>query len=227
MGDSSIYGHIAIAAVVLIAAFGAPLPVASMLTAAGVLAAHGKVNIATLVIVSSVAAIAGDGLGYVVGRFGLRWFGKWMAARPARGSNDPVGWLRKGITRLVASKSMRQAAGWSDAVLERRGSMGVLIVLTRTVLAAFGPFVNVLSGVRRYHIGRFFLYDALGELAWVGMYVGIGYIAGAEGDGAMDALTNPVVIAVMVALAVIPMLFTARIKPQPQPVYLTTDSSGD
>lgn len=211
----------------LIAAFGAPLPVASMLTAAGVLAAHGQMNIATLVIVSSIAAIAGDGLGYVVGRFGMGWFAKWTASRPARGANDPVGWVRRGLQRLAESKSARQAAGWSNAVLERRGSMGVLIVLTRTVLAAFGPFVNVLSGVRRYHIGRFFLYDALGELAWVGMYVGIGYVAGVEGDGAMDALTNPIVIAVMVALAVIPMLFTARIKPQPQPVYLTNDPSGD
>jgi membrane protein DedA with SNARE-associated domain len=224
---SSIYSHLAIAVIVLIAAFGAPLPVASMLTAAGVLAANGKMNIATLVIVSSVAAIAGDGLGYVLGRFGLRWFAKWAAARPARGSNDPVGWLRKGLHRLVESKSMRQAAGWSDAMLARRGSMGILIVLTRTVLAAFGPFVNVLSGVRRYHIGRFFLYDALGELAWVGMYVGIGYVAGIEGDGAVDALTNPIVITVMIALAVLPMLFTMRIKPQPQPVYLSSDFSAD
>src|SRR5689334_8916316 len=132
----NIYSHLAIAAAVLIAAFGAPLPVASMLTAAGVLAANGKMNIATLVIVSSVAAIAGDGLGYVLGRFGGRWFAKWTEARPARGSNDPVGWLRVGIRRLMESKSMRQAAGWSDAMLERRGSMGILIVLTRTVLAA-------------------------------------------------------------------------------------------
>src|SRR3954467_13542276 len=106
MGDSSIYSHIAIAVVVLVAAFGAPLPVASMLTAAGVLAAHGKMNIGTLIIVSSVAAIAGDGLGYVVGRFGIGWFAKWTASRPARGSNDPVGWLHKGMKRLVASKSM-------------------------------------------------------------------------------------------------------------------------
>jgi membrane-associated protein len=227
MGDSAIYSHLAIAIVVLIAAFGAPLPVASMLTAAGVLAAHGKMNIATLILVSSIAAIAGDGLGYLLGRFGMGWLAKWTASRPARGTNDPVGWLRKGVQRLVESKSMRQAAGWSDAVLARRGSMGILIVLTRTVLAAFGPFVNVLSGVRRYHIGRFLLYDALGELAWVGMYVGIGYVAGIEGDGAIDALTNPIVIAVMVALAVIPMLFTARIKPQPQPVYLISESAGD
>src|SRR5579885_825804 len=76
MGDTSTYGHLAIAALVLVAAFGAPLPVASVLAAAGVLAAHGKMNIVTLITVASVAAVAGDGLGYVLGRFGLRWFAK-------------------------------------------------------------------------------------------------------------------------------------------------------
>src|SRR5215472_5905681 len=139
MGDISTYGHLAIAALVLVAAFGAPLPVAGVLTPVGVLAAHGKMNIVTLVTVSSVAAIAGDGLGYILGRFGIRWFAKRIAARPTWGSSAVPGWLRTGVRRLVESQSVRRAASWSDAMLAHRGNMGILILVKRTVLAAFGP----------------------------------------------------------------------------------------
>ncbi|MHB8647936.1 MAG: DedA family protein, partial [Thermomicrobiales bacterium] len=72
----------------------------------------------------------------------------------------------------------------------------------------------------RYSLGRFLVYDAIGEILWAGTYVGFGYLAGEQGGDAMSVLTNPYVIVAMVALTILPMLVTARIKPQPQPVYL-------
>ena len=219
MSDMTLYSHIAIAVVVLIAAFGLPLPVAGMLTAAGVLAAHGEMNIGLLVVMAAAGAILGDALGYVAGRFGVRWFAGRATARDTRVAAS-MAWLKRVARRVLTWKSVRQAAGWSDAMLERRGSMGVLILLSRTVLAAFGPVVNVVSGARRYPLGRFLLYDAIGEILWAGTYVGFGYLAGEQGEDTMSVLTNPYVIAGMIALTVIPILVTARIKPQPQPVPL-------
>lgn len=225
MSDSTLYSHIAVAAVVLIAAFGLPLPVAGMLTAAGVLAAHGELNIGLLVIVTAAGAVLGDALGYVAGRLGVRWFARRATARDSRVAAS-MRWLKRLASRVLAWRSVRQATGWSTAMLDRRGSMGVLILLSRTVLAAFGPVVNVVSGARRYSLGRFLLYDAIGEILWAGTYVGFGYIAGEQGEDAMSILTNPYVIAATVALTVIPMAITARIKPQPQPIYIE-ESIGD
>ncbi len=225
MSDTIFYSHIAIALVVLIAAFGLPLPVAGMLTAAGVLAAHGEMNIVLLVVMAAAGAILGDALGYVAGRFGVRWFASRGTARDTRVAAS-MEWLKRIARRVFAWKSVRQAAGWSDVMLEQRGSMGVLILLSRTVLAAFGPVVNVVSGARRYSLGRFLLYDAIGEILWAGTYVGFGYLAGEQGEDTMSVLTNPYVIAGMVALTVIPILITARIKPRPQPLYAET-SGGD
>jgi membrane protein DedA with SNARE-associated domain len=225
MSDSVLYSHIAVALVVLIAAFGLPLPVAGMLTAAGVLAAHGQMNIGLLILLSAAGAILGDALGYVAGRFGVRWLAGRATARDTRVAAS-MRWLNRIAHRALAWKSVRRAAGWSNAMLEQRGSMGVLILLSRTVLAAFGPVVNIVSGARRYSLGRFLLYDAIGEILWAGTYVGFGYLAGEQGADAMSVLTNPYVIVGAVALTIIPMLVTARIKPQPQPVAIKT-SIGD
>ncbi|MCA1669192.1 MAG: VTT domain-containing protein [Thermomicrobia bacterium] len=219
MSDTTLYSHIAIALVVLIAAFGLPLPVAGMLTAAGVLAAHGEMNIGLLIVLSAAGAILGDALGYVAGRLGVRWLARRATARDARVAAS-MRWLKMTLDRVFDWKFVRQATGWSDAMLDRRGSMGLLILLSRTVLTAFGPVVNIVSGARRYSLGRFLLYDAVGEIVWAGTYVGFGYLAGEQGQDAMSVLTNPYVIAGMIALTVIPMLVTARIKPQPQPVSI-------
>jgi membrane protein DedA with SNARE-associated domain len=221
MSDSTLYTHLAIAVVVLFAAFGLPLPVAGMLTAAGVLAAHGELNIGVLIVIAAACAILGDALGYVAGRFGVHWFIRRGTARDTRVTAS-MRRLKSVVNRMLAWRSVRQATGWSTAMLDRRGSMGVLILLSRTVLAAFGPVVNVVSGARRYSLGRFLLYDAIGEILWAATYVSFGYLAGEQGGDAVSILTNPYVIAAMVALTVIPMIVTARIKPQAAPVYIDT-----
>lgn len=214
MFDNTLYSHIAIALIVLIAAFGLPLPVAGMLTAAGVLAAHGQMHIVLLIGLAAMGAILGDALGYVAGRLGLQFFVGRATARDTR-VNASMRRMKRAVTRVLAWKTVRQATGWSDAMLERRGSMGVLILLSRTVLAAFGPVVNVISGARRYSLGQFLLYDAIGEFLWAGTYVGLGFLAGTQGDDTMSVLTNPTVIVGSIAITVIPMAITARIKLRP------------
>jgi membrane-associated protein len=192
-----------------------------MLTAAGVLAAHGQLNIGVLVVIAAACAILGDALGYVAGRLGIRWFARRGTARDRRVTAS-MRRLKAVINRVLAWKSVRQATGWSTAMLDRRGSMGVLILLSRTVLAAFGPVVNVVSGAPRSPLGRFLLYDAIGEILWAATYVGFGYLAGTQGGDTMSILTNPYVIAATVAFTAIPMIVTARIKPQAEPVYIDT-----
>ncbi len=216
MRDLSTYCGLAVAAILFLGSFGLPIPVPlfGVLIAAGVFAAQGKVNVVLLIALTASAAIFGDTLGYLSGYLGERWYRRRDTGPDGCVPEPPHG-MRKPIAKALASRAVRRALAWSNERLARGGGMGALIVLTRIVFGAFGPVVNILCGVRRYPIGRFLLYDALGETVWAGVYIGIGFIAGAQGNDAKSVLTNPIMIGVMIALIVIPAVLTMRIGQPP------------
>ena len=212
----------AITAIIPLGAFGFPMPVplAGLLAAAGVFAAHGQLCVALLIALAAGGAVLGDTLGYATGRLGMRVYLRRGTASDSHASLS-VGWLRRLVAKVLASRIVMRAVEWSSGRLSGGGSMAVLIVLSRTVLGAFGPVINILSGVRRYPMGRFLLYDAVGEFIWVGAYVGIGFAVGMRGGDANDLLRNPVAIASSIALMILPMAITARIKPSPHVLRLS------
>ncbi len=203
----------AITAIILLGAFGFPMPVplAGLLAAAGVFAAHGQLCVALLIALAAGGAVLGDTLGYATGRLGMRVYLRRGTASDSHASLS-AGWLRRLVAKVLASRIVTRSVEWEAF---GGGSMAVLIVLSRTVLGAFGPVINILSGVRRYPVGRFLLYDAVGEFIWVGAYVGIGFAVGMRGGDANDLMRNPVAIAFTIALMILPMAITARIKPAP------------
>jgi len=217
MSDFSTYCGLAVAVIVFLGSFGAPIPVplSGVLIAAGVFAAQGKVGVVPLIALTTSAATLGDTLGYCSGHLGARWYRQRDAGPDGRVPGPPHG-MRRLIAKVLASRAVGRALAWSNERLAHGGSMGALIVLTRIVFGTFGPVVNILSGVRRYPIGRFLLYDALGETVWAGVYIGIGFVAGAQGNDAKSVLTNPIMIGVMVALIVIPAALTLRIGQPPK-----------
>jgi len=195
--DATLLAYLAIAAVVFVAAAGVPLPVSGALTGAGALAAAAKLDLVVLVLVASSSAVAGDVLGYTTGQMSRRWFRLgWQTRAP---------WLIWLHRRTLGSSSVRQVVGWCDTMLRLRGGMGVALLLSRTVLAAFGPVVNVVSGARHYPLRRFLVYDIAGELIWAGTYVGFGFLVGSPGDDVLTVLTNPTVIAAGLLLTLAPM----------------------
>jgi len=216
MSNLSTYCGLAVAVIVFLGSFGAPIPVplSGVLIAAGVFAAQGKVGVVPLIALATGAATFGDTLGYCSGHLGARWYRRRDTGPDGYVPQSPHG-MRKLIAKVLASRAVGRALAWSNGRLARGGSMGALIVLTRIVFGTFGPVVNILSGARRYPIGRFLLYDALGEAVWAGVYIGIGFIAGAQGSDAKSVLTNPIMVGVMVALIVVPAALTLRIGQPP------------
>ena len=73
------YGLPALFIVVAIAAIGVPLPVTLLLIVTGSLAAQGTIDIWWAIAVATVAASAGDQIGYAIGR----WGGKELVLRLA------------------------------------------------------------------------------------------------------------------------------------------------
>ena len=139
-------------AVILIAAVGMPFPVSLMLVAAGSFAKQGELSLLPVILVGSLAAILGDQIGYGL----ARWRGRHFIVRISRG--------------LGGETKIKKA----EALTRRWGGPGIFF--SRWLVTELGPWVNVTSGIARYPWRRFILWDVLGEVLWVVLYVMLGYL---------------------------------------------------
>jgi membrane-associated protein len=148
----SLYGVPALSVVLLVGCIGLPMPASLMLMAAGSFVEQGELSSWRVIGMAICASIAGDNIGYAIGR----WGGYRLIRRVS-------GWIG-GESRL------RQAENWT----RRWGGPGIF--LTRWLLTPFGPLVNLTSGIAEYSWPRFLLFDAAGEMLWVLLYVTLGKI---------------------------------------------------
>ncbi|GIG90762.1 DedA family protein [Plantactinospora endophytica] len=131
------------------------LPGETALLLGGALAATGQVSLPAMVVVSTVAAIAGDSVGYEIGR----WTGPPLRrSRPGRWIGEER-WTR--AERFVA----------------RHGPLAVLLGRWVGVLRTLVP---ALAGMNRMPYRRFLLFNALGGAGWATAVVLLGYLAGAS-----------------------------------------------
>jgi membrane protein DedA with SNARE-associated domain len=146
------YGSPALFVVVLIAAMGAPLPVTLLLIVTGSLVAQGTMNLWPAIAIASVGSVAGDQIGYLIGR----WGGKRLVAR--------FGGL------IGHAERIRQF----DEKAKHRG--GAAIFFSRWLVTALGPWINLASGAGDYSWLRFTLWDFLGESFGAALYIWLGLI---------------------------------------------------
>lgn len=133
--------------------FGFVLPGETAAILGGVLAAQGKVSVLWLSTVVVVAAIAGDSVGYQIGR---RFGPAILRSR----------FLRRHAKRVHAGQDM----------LRRWGPGSVFLGRFVAVLRAMVP---ALVGMSRMSYRRFLLFNALGAVVWGVGCVVLGYVAGA------------------------------------------------
>jgi len=145
------YGLPVLFGVILLCSVGIPFPISLMLVAAGSFVEQGEMKLWQVIAVGSLAAVLGDQIGYGLSR----WGGRRLINRITR--------------RLGIENKIKEAE-----VLTKRWS-GAGIFFSRWLITALGPWVNVASGVAGYPWRRFLLWDVLGEVLWVVLYVCIGY----------------------------------------------------
>jgi membrane-associated protein len=146
-----VYGLPVLFGVVTIAAVGVPFPVSLMLVAAGSFAEQGNLKLWQVMMVASVAAILGDQIGYGLSR----WGGRRVILKIGR--------------RLGGESKIKKAEAFS----KRWGGAGIFF--SRWLITELGPWLNVTSGVAAYPWRKFLLWDVLGEILWVVVYVLLGY----------------------------------------------------
>jgi membrane protein DedA with SNARE-associated domain len=146
-----LYGLPVLFGVILICSIGIPFPISLMLVAAGSFVEQGEMKLWQVIAVASVGAVLGDQVAYGLSR----WGGRRVINR---------------ISRKIGAEAHLKKA---EALTKRWSGAGIF--LSRWLITAFGPWVNIASGISAYPWRRFLLWDVLGEVVWVILYVGIGY----------------------------------------------------
>jgi membrane-associated protein len=128
------------------------LPGDSLLFAVGALAAAGVVDLITILVLLTAAAIIGDNTNYFIGRaVGPRVF------------TEHSRWLKR--EHLLRTQRFYEQHGGKTVVMAR------FVPIVRT----FAPFV---AGVGRMHYPRFIAFDVGGGSLWVGSFGLLGYFFG-------------------------------------------------
>jgi membrane protein DedA with SNARE-associated domain len=146
------YGSPALFVVVLVSAIGVPLPVTLLLIVTGSLVAQGAMNLWWAIAIASVGQVAGDQIGYGIGR----WGGKKLIAR--------FGGLIGHADRI--ERLDEKARHW--------GGAGVFF--SRWLVTTLGPWINLASGAGGYSWLRFTVWDFLGETFGAVLYVWLGLV---------------------------------------------------
>lgn len=144
------YGAPALFAIVAIAALGVPLPITLLLIVAGSMVSQGAMNLWGAIGAAGVGSILGDQAGYAIGRWG------GTAA----------------VTRLSGLLGKRKQVEAMEAKARAWGGPGIFV--TRWILGALGPWINLASGAAGYPWLRFLFWDALGELTGAVVYIALG-----------------------------------------------------
>jgi len=146
------------------------LPGDTLLLTAGVFAAQGKFPIALTIVLIGIAAILGDNTGYQIGKVtGKRIFRK-----------------KDGI--LFRHEYIEKA----ERVYEKYGGKIMLLAHFLPIVRTFAPLVAGVGHMPRW---KFFIFDAIGDVAWAATVTLLGFWLGSKIPN-LDHYILPTVLAV-------------------------------
>ena len=146
------YGYPALFGAMFVEQFVPPMPGEPLLIGAGALAGTGRFTLWLAAVLAFAGTVVADVIWYEVGRRGGPRVLKWLC----RLSIEPDTCVRRGTDTLA-----------------RRGASVLLISKFVPGLNSIGqPLAGALGMPRR----RFVIFDVLGAMLWVGLYVGLGYV---------------------------------------------------
>lgn len=145
------YGIILLFLTTFLSCLAAPVPASLLMLTGGAFVATGDLPMMSSVLSAICGAIAGDFAGYQIASRGRSQLEAFMARSPKRAN--------------VMAKASGFLANWG----------GIGIFLSRWLFSPLGPYMNFASGVAAVPVWKFAFFGILGEIVWVGLYVGLGY----------------------------------------------------
>lgn len=153
------------------------LPGDSLLVTAGLLASQGFLNVYLMGVLLSIAAVAGDSVGYAIGRTtGPRIFTR----------DDSLFFNKKHLYR-------------AHAFYEKHGGKTIVLARFMPIIRTFAP---VVAGVAEMRYRDFLAFNVVGGVAWVWGMLFIGYFLGHYIPG-IDKHID-LVIVVVIFLSILP-----------------------
>lgn len=148
------------------------LPGDSLLLGAGILASQGTLPIIPLIIITIVAAIVGDNVGYSIGRrSGPRIFKK----------KDGIIFRKEYIEK-------------AEVFYEKHGGKTIILARFVPIVRTFAPLV---AGIGKMPRSKFFIYNVIGGVLWGGGVTMLGYALGNSIPG-LDKYISLLIIAVTI-----------------------------
>ena len=156
------YGAPLFGLILLLGALGIPLPASILLIAAGAFSQQGFLDWFSIASFGWIGAVAGDAISFGMGLYAKNQIAKRMEGSPA----------------------------WRNAQKSFDARAGLAIYLTRFLVTALAVPTNLIAGGSGIRFRRFLLYDALGELTWIVLYGGLGYLFGSQWELVSDFVSN-------------------------------------
>jgi membrane protein DedA with SNARE-associated domain len=148
------YGYLAVAGLIMLEDFGVPAPGETVLIAGAIYAGAGHLNIIAVILIAIAAAVLGDNIGYAIGHFGGRRlvlrFGRYVFLTPKR-------------------------LDTAERFFARHG--GRVVTIARFV-EGLRQANGIIAGITGMPWRRFLAFNTLGAVLWVGVWAGLGYLAG-------------------------------------------------
>ncbi len=177
----ALYGLPVLFSASLFTSLDIPLPGSFLLIAAGSFAHQGEMNLTWVIFVSTLGAVLGDIIGFLLGH----WGGSRLAWRIA-------GWLH------IQSRMPN-----IEAFAHKWGAAGIFF--SRFLFGTIGPPLNLVFGMIGFPFRPFLLWDIAGNLLGVILYIAGGYLFSDK----VQALINVIGNLSWAAIGLIASLFIA------------------
>ena len=148
------WGYLAVAGVIGVESFGVPAPGQTIMVAAAIYSSWGRLDIFAVALISFVAAVLGDNVGYWIGvrggRKAVHRFGRYIFITPERLERAEKFFARRGNRVVVVARFI-------DGLRQLNG---------------------VIAGITAMPWRTFLLYNAIGAALWVGWWTTVAYLLG-------------------------------------------------
>lgn len=146
------YGVAIVFCVTFLSCLALPVPSSLLMITSGGFAATGDLVLVSVLFAAFAGAVLGDNTGYWIARGLGERLDTWLDNNPKRAALKSKG----------------------TAFMDKRG--GSSVFSSCWLVAPLGPYINYISGITKFTWLRFAMWGVLGEIVWVGLYVGLGYV---------------------------------------------------
>lgn len=144
------YGLSLLVVIVFLSCLALPVPSSMVMLTSGSFAGTGDLDMTATFLAALGAAVAGDQVGFLIGRKG----------------GAPL------LMRLASTPDRKALLKRAEELINKRAGVGVFF--SRWLISPLGPYVNFIGGATGLNWVRFSLFGVAGEAVWVSGYVGLG-----------------------------------------------------